>query len=927
MKNKKYVVVDLETTGTKRHEHDRIIQFAGVVIENFQITNQVSFLINPECLIDDRIHQLTGITNEQLQSQPVFVDVAPQIWQFLQGKVFVAHNVNFDYPFLQTEFTNAGFPELNLAAIDTVELAQVLLPTAPSFKLAELTNYLQITHDKPHQADSDAWATAKLFLQLRKRLLALPVPTMKWLNKFAKNFLRQTGEFIRDVTQNAMIQKSALSSNLVQVRSLVLQKPVAVVSTGLKSSTFPVNRKQKLKLFGTQLQWRAQQTKMMNFVHRKLTQQVPLSLINAPTGLGKTLGYLLPITYQLDQGQKLVVATSTKLLQQQLLQDVSRVEQLRQQKYSTTVISSPNDYLDLANFYRLLTSEKQHRLLRLMLLKILVWLTQTTTGNLQELNLTNYQTSLFRLIRSNGHPATGIFAPYDFWLRLTKQAEHSDLIITNHSYLLNNLQEQLFQASAGLIIDEASNLLQQTLQPQAQFEFQTTRKALKRLSDLLYQNRVLLRNTFHQNLWQSWQHADLANFQLLFDQLARALTRLSADLVSQYVKTKVPLQKRSVVIQLPLKRDELAQRTLQYLKKSSQQFRLLLEQVGQLVQLSQAVEGNISLALEQVLQQITDEYLILQQQLQQLKAILESLSIWQEPGGLVLTMLNYQDWDSLKLATQIFNQENIIQKLQTQFPITILIDATLKYHNSFHNFLQQLGLSQSIAQKNKLSLQRDFNLEERLKVYLPTDAPYPQQTTDLAQHLTQNILPLLQQNSQQTLILFNSLTLLQAVYQLLGEHEISQQREILAQSVSGSNQRVKKRFALNNQAVLLATSSFGSGVNLAPQNLKLVIVTRIPFEAPDNPFVQAKTNFWRTQGQNFFKVESLPTAARRLKQQAGRLIRDPDDCGALVLLDQRLQTSAYGARLYQDLDLPPLTTELDTEQVTSEIKMFFQTDL
>lgn len=920
MKNKKYVVVDLETTGTSRQDNDRIIQFAAVVIENWQIQDQIAFLVNPEQPITQRISNLTGITNKQLRQQAVFQEHAQAIFELLKDATFVAHNVNFDLPFLQSELTAANLPQLNCAAIDTVELAQVLLPQAPSFKLVDLTHYLKIDHLAPHQADSDALATAILFLKLREHLLNLPAPTLRWLVKEAPNFLRQTGDFITQMAQPLLNTEQSLPDNLVVSHQIVLQKPLAMSESLLSKASFPVTKKQKLALFNEQLQWRPQQAKLMNFVQRKLTQETPLALVDAPTGLGKTLGYLLPVSYQLDQGQKIVVATSTKLLQQQILtKDWPQIEQLRQRHYEVAQLSSAQDYLDLDNFYQLLTRTTKSRQTKLLLLKILVWLTQTTSGNLQELNITNDQTEIFRLLRSSGHRTSGLFMEYDFWQRQLQTARHSSLIVTNQNYLLRHLDLDVWQTAQSVIIDEAANLLQQTLQPQAQFNLAATQTALKHLSDLLYQNRVLLRQFFQQNRRQSWRYTNLAEFEQKFVALTANLQRVSADLMTNYVKQKLTLQQRSGRVQLGFAHAEIKAATITYLKQCSQALQALLAVVWPLLQLYQATKHNSLIVVDRLLQQITNEYLLLQQQLQQLELINQQLTN-RQAGGIIITMLDYHNWNSLTLATQVFNQRAVMAALKDQFATVILLGAGLKYQHSFHNFLQQLGYPAAIAQKNKLSLQADFPLAPRLKVYLPSDASSPTMT-NFAETLGQQLVTLLRSQTTQTLILFNSLQTLQTVYQAVQLSGLTDEREVLAQSITGSNRRLQKRFALNPTAILLATTSFGTGLNLAPQHLKLVIITQLPFEAPDDPFVKAKNQYWHRQGRNAFQVESLPTTVRRLKQQVGRLIRGPQDQGTLIFLDQRLQTAHYGKLIYQELDLPLLRTDLTVAQISQQLSV------
>lgn len=114
--------------------------------------------------ISEAITRLTGITNKRVAKAPIFDDVAEVIYGMLANTTFVAHNVNFDLPFLNHELERVGFPALTGPAIDTVQLSQILLPTATSYRLQDLSQLFSISHENPHSADSDAEATANLLI-------------------------------------------------------------------------------------------------------------------------------------------------------------------------------------------------------------------------------------------------------------------------------------------------------------------------------------------------------------------------------------------------------------------------------------------------------------------------------------------------------------------------------------------------------------------------------------------------------------------------------------------------------------------------------------------------------------------------------------------------------------------------------------------
>ncbi|MBI3509950.1 MAG: GIY-YIG nuclease family protein [Bacteroidetes bacterium] len=158
-----FAIVDIETTGG-RHDRDRITEIAILVHDGLTVTEKYSTLINPECRIPEFITRMTRITNKMVEGAPKFYEVAKKIVEMTEGKIFIAHNVNFDYNFIQREFSSLGY-KWKREKLCTVKLSRKLLPKRISYSLGKLCESLGIeiaTGDR-HRAMGDAEATAKLF--------------------------------------------------------------------------------------------------------------------------------------------------------------------------------------------------------------------------------------------------------------------------------------------------------------------------------------------------------------------------------------------------------------------------------------------------------------------------------------------------------------------------------------------------------------------------------------------------------------------------------------------------------------------------------------------------------------------------------------------------------------------------------------------
>lgn len=219
-----FAVVDLETTGTQRENGHHIIQFGCAIIKNLKVVKTYSFMINPHREIPQSVVNLTGISNGDVQKQKDFDFYAPKIVKILQNTVFVAHNVDFDLPFLNYELTQHGYDALTNKAIDTVELAKIAFPTLPSYKLSDLTAQLEIKHLNPHKADSDAYGTAILLIKIIKQLETLPQATLNTLSSLAHGLIRDTSWVITTIADSLRQEKRPLPAEYMQIRNIILQK-------------------------------------------------------------------------------------------------------------------------------------------------------------------------------------------------------------------------------------------------------------------------------------------------------------------------------------------------------------------------------------------------------------------------------------------------------------------------------------------------------------------------------------------------------------------------------------------------------------------------------------------------------------------------------------------------------------------------------
>ena len=162
-----YCIIDIETNGGNKRK-GKITEIAIYVHDGNKIIRSFSTLINPECSIPLHITELTGIDNNMVINAPKFHEVAKTIVELTAGNIFIAHNVTFDYHFLQEEFKQLGY-EYTRKTLCTIKLSRKYLPGHPSYSLGNICRDLNIIIEGRHRAEGDALATVKLFEYILKK--------------------------------------------------------------------------------------------------------------------------------------------------------------------------------------------------------------------------------------------------------------------------------------------------------------------------------------------------------------------------------------------------------------------------------------------------------------------------------------------------------------------------------------------------------------------------------------------------------------------------------------------------------------------------------------------------------------------------------------------------------------------------------------
>lgn len=937
MHNQKiYSVVDLETTGTNYKNGDRIIQIGCVLFCDGKIVNRFESLINPQANVPLAIEQLTGISNHDVKRAPLFDDVAATVFSLLSDTTFVAHNVNFDFPFLNAELERAGFPVLEISAIDTVTLSQILLPTEPSFRLRDLTKYLAIDHDSPHSADSDAEATSQLLNKLLIRLQDLPTVTLQQLVNLRLDLPYETAQMFQNELASRT-EKRQLPNSLYQKENLILHRPHRrELINNRQSLKYPKTKSAKEKLYQQSntdgLDYRQSQARMMNAIFNNYTHENPKNMIiEAGTGTGKSLGYLLPMTYLTYPEHKVVISTATNVLQEQLKRSVGdTLNPILPFTVSCVVLKGNSHYIDLAKFDHSLSMIEDAKPVQMTKAKLLVWLLETQSGDLDELNLNSYRLPYFTEIRHQGINSLNRqsrFYEDDFLVRRQTELEQANIVIVNHAYLAQHATE-LGQSlnSPYLVVDEAQHLSDSILKKSRhQISFPTINAAIHILQGLVNaghdRNLREIFNDLPLGLYNiDLLRSDLVSLETAFKQFEQALYR-------QFM-LNVDSQQAQSIIEQTIDNHELAA-----MLQPSNKILLDLEQaLGSLHLHFNAIYHLFSHNKKHWL--ASDRYLVTQFQSQLMIITKADETLHHFSDVLIhqiaesvfwLTVHQSSEKSNLQLSGGLLTTRNFLaSQVYPAFQKPTFVGATLFSSGRSRYLYDQLDVNPDETRIKKFASPFDF--KNQAKMMIAADAPLITANSyhQYIEYLSKTIYRVTKDNPRQTLILFNSLLTIEQVYSQLHSTDLFLQREILAQGITGNKEKVLKQFLTGNQSILLGASSFWEGIDLPKSQLELLIITRLPFDFPDAVLAKAESNWLKQNHKNPFYGAALPKATLRIRQGMGRLIRTPADYGVAIVLDKRLSERKYGHSIMNTLPAELPIDTIPTDEIIKETKAFFK---
>ena len=909
-----YVALDLETTGLEADRH-KIIEVGAVKFRGAEVIDVFETYVNPYTTIPQFIRRLTGIRQRDVDTAPPFAAVAGRLGDFVGGLPVIGHNVAFDMGFLAKH----GLP-LSNPTFDTWDLASVLLPRATEYSLSLLAKSLGIIHERPHRALDDAQITRQVFLTLLERAQDID-PTVsdgiKVISHRAnwgfKNLLADEGVF-RGAEFTGPIDMKALGNRLT--KPVPLQRPedveyldedevVALVSAkGLLSESFPV------------FEHRPEQMQMVGAVARAFNNSGHL-MVEGGTGVGKTVAYLLPvIKFAMKNGTRVVVSTNTINLQEQLLQkDIpALVDALRKsgevkgEELRAVSLKGRANYLCVRRWTNLARSDNLSVDEARLLSKCLVWLQDTASGDRAEMNLAGRDWLTWSRVSANDKGmCPGLRHGVCFLRAARERAETAHVIVVNHALLLSDLVRGggLIPEYQHLIIDEAHHLEEEATR---QFGFGVSQSWLSEQLEALLRGltdaRALLRTSPLSPLQKSRAQELIGEIDGFAPSIRNSWGRLwslAEEFVSNHRKES------NFRVQLRISRSTRSQPGWSEMEIAWENWDVaLLEFKSRLERLCQYLDA---LPLEGIdhwdtLVSIFESWLEEAAELRERMQVVASADFQNER---IDWITQEQDSTWVLHSAPLDVGPTLKSELFDQKESVVLSSATLTTQGNFNFIRHRLGLEDA----EELRVGSPFDYKKAALLAIADDIP-PPGAPGYRGALEKGISTIVKAAKGYTLALFTSHAALRAARQTLIETVEEEGIPVLAQGVDGPPHRLLKRFADNPASVLLGTSSFWEGVDLPSGVMKVLILTRLPFNVPTDPIFAARGE----QYEDSFREYAVPQAILRFRQGFGRLIRNTQDRGVVVVMDRRVLNKSYGRAFLNSL--PECTVKISPMAVIGE---------
>ncbi len=942
------VAVALESTGNNPGR-DSVFDFAAVKISGGEISEVMARAVRAPHEILPALQQWAGIPEKAFSEAVAVEQLRRELDEFIPRDAAIMVHGAVPAAFL-VELVSPGRAE-NI--LETEALARFCFPGAAHYSLDVLAHKMEL---EPPPAGRRAMTNAVLTARLPPRLMhnAAQLPCavlLHALNLLGAQSWNPLSRFIEAALREWKGNHPGMESSSLQM----LLSPGNAVSPRPErdedAPVCPLDIEAMLSVFKPDgaftrafpgYEHREEQLCMARAVAEAYNERKHL-LVEAGTGVGKSLAYVLPsATWSAQNQLPVILSTNTRNLQSQLFEkDIPRLSAALGRQINAALIKGRANYLCLRKFFYLLEHADQELSVEecRALLPVVAWAVSTATGDLVESGLweTREGQALTARLTSSGDDCRGGGCPCRrtcFLYRARRKAAAADLVVANHAVVFGELglDNPVLPPYRQIVFDEAHNL------EEVATGFFSVEISAARSRMLL---RRLWRKRGRQNptgLLPALQHALLSGkFKLREDWIA-AVTKLTDEAVVAVAKAPQELEAFLALLGelLPAGADAASCCRFRAEDKQESQWRPVVAQketlLSGLAQIMHAVETIVERLAEESLGAASSLY---ETYAADLSAVVNRLREWTQDIDFVVRAddKDYVFWVERTAewmgafrawAAPIDVGPRLAEDLYCQKDSVVFCSATLTVGGNSQFMRRRLGINRLPPEQiMETCVGTPFDYAKQCRVLVPAFLPEPNEADrDYATELSALLAEAFRVSRGRALALFTSYNMLRRSAEILEDRLRGTGFPVLAQGISGSREFITDLFTRDIHSILLGTDSFWEGVDVAGESLSCLVVARLPFAVFTDPVMTARCEQVEAEGSSAFTGFTLPSAVIRFRQGFGRLIRHRNDRGVVIVADRRIVAKRYGKWFRQGLpvDVQSCATP---EGFLQEIAQFF----
>lgn len=681
-------------------------------------------------------------------------------------------------------------------------------------------------------------------------------------------------------------------------------------------------------------EYREEQEEMAQYIQDAINEDRKI-IVEAGTGTGKTLAYLIPsIKWAVTNKKKVIIATNTINLQEQLLlKDIPLAKSIIKDEFSYVLVKGRNNYVCKRLFNELalgksIDIETFSMEAREQIEYILKWGNKTKTGDKAELPFEVYP-DVWELVQSTTELCLGKKCPYRkecFYMKTRMEKMEADILISNHHVFFADLNvraetdfdsEYLILPRYDMVIfDEAHNVESVA---RSYFSVEVSKISFTRLLNRIYQKKnkrkkeksALIRvedTVDEKNLEDSEQYIYLLNTLKEEISILQNIGDEYFDEIRKIYETNT---------EAPIKK------SLNNFEMTKSRFLENLREKKDIFQSKLADFLNLMMSFNNVIDGEKDknpEVINFNNHLKMFKAYIDSfkfINSFEDDNYIYWLDINSKRTNVILTATPL----NIAQKLSTvlfdNLDRLVFASATIVVNGNFDYFKKSLGLDEEDC--IEAIIKSPFDYDEQMSVYIPSDIQDSENINAFVSDASKFILNILLKTDGKAFILFTSYTMLNQIYYSISKKLKDKGFEVFLHGDKPRSQIIKE-FKEAENPILFGTTSFWEGVDVQGENLSNVIITKLPFLVPTDPVVSAISKKIEEDGGNSFMDFQLPEAIIKFKQGVGRLIRKKTDSGNIFILDNRILKKRYGSLFINALPSQKNIKILEKDDIIEEIE-------